>query len=538
MGKSAVASMPSSSSSSSSAAAAAVVTLTVYILMLQPAASANVLLYPFSLCANSHLFNFEKLAGILTASGNQVTMLVSDNYRPTASTELRQVKFLYYRTSPLARPICNFETLEDFLETPLTDIITAFYSSTYASCDTLLEHRALLLRLKQQRFDLAIYEAVEQCSKILADYIDVPFIVFHTSGADNIYPRHPAYLPSMLTAYSDTMTLYQRVLNTLGYMIEKGIQYINFKHYQQLKLKHGLNATLHISESFNRASLRFILGDFGLDYVRPTQPSHVLVGGYIKSATAPIPQHIQEFLDRSGPNGVVVLSFGQMAREYGPKWRQLFAEALARLPYQVIWKYNETEPHGLGSNTLLVPWFNQADILTHPKVKVFVTHCGLNGAFETSNNGVPVVAIPLFADQFYQATKLTRHAQMGLQLDINTLTSEKLHNTILEVASNTIYQQNAQHVSFVMRNKPVSQKETILHWVNHVVHLKGAKHLHSRETDLTWIQYLLIDVACVLLVTSTLTMVTVVVSLKLLVVKICQRFPKPAGILHCAFIKT
>ena len=502
---------------------AAVLTAICISLLSTPAASANILLYPFSLCTNSHLFNFEKMAALLASSGHEVTMLVSDKYSrsPVARATKDQVQLLVYNTTEAAAPICEFETLDEFLQTPIMHIIQTFFSSTYTACDSLLGSTALLHRLKQEHYDLVIYEALEQCSKILADYIDVPFIIFHTSGVENIYPRHPGYLPSLLTTYCNAMTLYQRVLNTLGYMVEKGIQYRNYWRYQQLRLEHGLNTTLAVSESFNRASLRFVLGDFGLDYIRPMQPSHVLLGGYVQSPPASTWQQLQKYLDGSGPNGVVVLSFGQMVRQYGPEWRHLFASALAGLPYRVIWRYNETRPVNLGSNTLLVPWFNQLDVLRHPKVRVFVTHCGLNSAFETSYSGVPVVAVPLFADQFYQATKLTQHAGMGIQLDIRSLTSDSLRRTIVQVASSPVYRAHAQQVSNIMNKKPLSQRETILHWVDYIVDTKGAKHLHSMESHLTWYQYLLIDVILVLFLPCGLILMVLGLGARLLLMMLC-----------------
>ena len=463
---------------------------------------AKILLFPFSTCTNSHLLNFEKLADLLTNTGHEVTMLVQNDY--SSSRISPGVRRIMYPRQLKERQICDFHSLQDFLDTPLVDIISAFYSSTYASCESLLGSKSTLERLHEERFDLAIYESIEQCSKILADYLNIPFIVFHTSGPENIYPRHPAYMPSLLTTYSDQMTLFQRVFNTLGYMMEKGFQYVTYNKYQQLKINHGLNTSLHIGNSFNNAALRFILGDYALDYVRPVEPSHVLIGGSIPStASTTAPDQVQELLESAPEQGVVVVSFGSLAKTYGSEWRELFASALAKLPYKVIWKYNETKPDNLGSNTLLVPWLNQAQLLTSPKIAVFVTHCGLNGAFESSQNGVPVVAIPLFADQFYQATKLSR-VGMCAQLDIKYMTASQLHSTILEVGTNKLYRQNARRVAYLMGNKPVSSADSIRYWVNQVVKLKGAPHLHSREGDLTWYQYMLIDVAFIILLSLIL----------------------------------
>lgn len=44
-------------------------------------------------------------------------------------------------------------------------------------------------------------------------------------------------------------------------------------------------------------------------------------------------------------------------------------------------------------------WFPQNDILAHPNVKVFISHCGKGGVTEAKYHAVPVLAIPLFAEQ-------------------------------------------------------------------------------------------------------------------------------------------
>ena len=398
------------------------------------------------------------------------------------------------------KSICGFESLDDFLRVSLFDILKTFYRGTYKYCRTLLQQRHLLDELKRGNYDLAIYDAVDQCSKLLADYIDIPFIVFHTSGMESILPRNPSFLPSMVTSYTDDMTLWQRSMNSLGYVVQNLIVHYTYNYYQELRAELGVNASLSIYNSFNRAALRFILGEWGLDYVGPTQPSHILLGGVINPQPQPLPSEVTRFLQNSHPNGVVVLSFGSIAREFGATYREVFAAALAQLPYSVIWRYDEHEPPAtLGNNTLLLPWIPQSQLLDDGRVRAFVTHCGMNAAYETARAGVPVVAIPLFADQFFQASKLINHIKMGERLDIRRLTSDELRDAIVRVADSARYRRNARAISRVMRDRPFSQREQITRWVRYVIKHGGAAHLRCKGFDLTWYQYYLVDVTLVLL---------------------------------------
>ena len=39
------------------------------------------------------------------------------------------------------------------------------------------------------------------------------------------------------------------------------------------------------------------------------------------------------------------------------------------------------------------------DIMAHPKVVLFLTHCGMHGVLEAVWNEVPMVGMPVFIDQ-------------------------------------------------------------------------------------------------------------------------------------------
>lgn len=53
-------------------------------------------------------------------------------------------------------------------------------------------------------------------------------------------------------------------------------------------------------------------------------------------------------------------------------------------------------------------------------MRVFVSHCGRNSLNEASRAGVPIVAIPLFADQLFNAV-LAKHKGIGVWVDVREL---------------------------------------------------------------------------------------------------------------------
>ena len=60
------------------------------------------------------------------------------------------------------------------------------------------------------------------------------------------------------------------------------------------------------------------------------------------------------------------------------------------------------------SNVRMMRWLPQASLLAHPKTRLFISHCGLNAIFEAAHYGVPVLAMPLPADQHNHAAKVSQ----------------------------------------------------------------------------------------------------------------------------------
>lgn len=118
-----------------------------------------------------------------------------------------------------------------------------------------------VVRLKSSSYDLLIVEALDPCSRILADYLDVPFILLVTAGLGQFdpNPRPPSYLPAAIAPFTDRMEFGQRVLNVLLKLLYDVVipTFIAMNApFQQMRLKYRLNASLSLDDTFDRASLR------------------------------------------------------------------------------------------------------------------------------------------------------------------------------------------------------------------------------------------------------------------------------------------
>ena len=215
----------------------------------------------------------------------------------------------------------------------------------------------------------------------------------------------------------------------------------------------------------------------------------------------PLDAELEEFMQSSGDAGVVVVSFGTLVNRLNSAEKATtIGKALARLPQKVIWRYKGKEPEFIGENTRVMQWIPQNDLLGHPKVKVFVTHCGSHGTFEAAYHGTPVVGVPLGYDQVDHATKLVDRAGMGLQISFWTFTEDELFEIIQKVANTPKYKENALETSRLLRDRPISAKDEFLYYVDYVMRHKGSGRMNADVlNDLNMMQLYCIDVIAILL---------------------------------------
>lgn len=473
-------------------------------------APTKILLYPYGHCMNSHLLVVERLGAILYEKDHDMHMLINSRYKEFRPSEKEEPVFpltlVEFQAPGNYSTVCDYDTIDYSLYSPVQERFNFFIETAAVYCERILSDGTLMKRLKAERYDLFIVEAVDPCGRILADFLDIPFIPLITTGLGHWdgNPRPPSYIPAPISPFTPNMNFLERAGNLFMKLMYESIPVImGFDaRFEELKQIYKFNTSISIADTFKRASVKLVNSDFTFEYVAPVEPDTVLVGGFAITRAKPLLGKLRAFVEGSGEYGTIIFSMGTVVKSFDEKWYKMFLDVFARFPQRVVWRFSRSSvPVGLEipDNVLLMDWIPQNDLLAHPKVKLFITHCGLNSAMEAAYYGKPVLAMPMFADQFSQSGKLTKHAKMGIEVDLFDVTAETFHQSLTDVLSDPDYQENAEKMKKRFRDQLVSPIDKTLFWIEYVIRHGGAFHLKSQAHKLTLFQYLSLDVILVVL---------------------------------------
>ncbi|XP_065769988.1 UDP-glucuronosyltransferase 2B17-like isoform X3 [Muntiacus reevesi] len=262
-------------------------------------------------------------------------------------------------------------------------------------------------------------------------------------------------------------------------------------------------------ETIGKADMWLIRTYWDFEFPRPVLPNFEFVGGLHCKPAKPLPKEMEEFVQSSGENGIVVFTLGSLISNITEEKVNVIASTLAQIPQKILWRYDGKKPDTLGPNTRLYKWIPQNDLLGHPKTKAFITHGGTNGIYEAIYHGIPMVGLPLFADQPDNIERVKAKGA-AVRLDLETMSSRDLLNALKEVINNPSYKEKAVWLSTIHHDQPVKPLDRAVFWIEFVMRHKGAKHLRPAAHDLTWFQYHSLDVigfllACVATVVFVIT---------------------------------
>jgi hypothetical protein len=137
-------------------------------------------------------------------------------------------------------------------------------------------------------------------------------------------------------------------------------------------------------------------------------PSDTSFGGDLFQSSK---DHYIEWLNSKPKSSVIYVSFGSLLVLVKQQMEEI-ARGLLDCDRPFLWviraKENGEEEkeeeklscrEELEEKGMIVTWCSQVEVLSHPSLGCFVTHCGWNSTLESLVSGVPVVAYPQLTDQ-------------------------------------------------------------------------------------------------------------------------------------------
>ncbi|KAG7276687.1 hypothetical protein CRUP_006866 [Coryphaenoides rupestris] len=485
----------------------------------------------------SHWINLKPVLETLVARGHKVTVLLPDSSMYMNGSEPTGYRYEPFNTSLSMEAMDDF--IQEFFNFAIYEVTHMNYLQIFVKIgelvhkdikfqlqylDGVLKSPSVMEKLRESQYDVLLTDPIYLGGELVAQILDIPlvftlrFSIAHTfERMCGQLPAPPSYVPAPLIKLTDKMSFGDRLSNFLFYLSQDLTTAWFWKYIDEYYTEYTGKPTT-MCEMIGRADIWLIRTYWDIDFPRPFLPNFKFVGGIHCRPAKPLPQEMEEFVQSSGEDGVVVFTLGSMIKNMTMERANIIASALA----QVLWRYEGEKPESLGANTRIYNWIPQNDLLGHPKTKAFITHGGTNGLYEAIYHGVPMLGIPLFADQ--PDNMLHMEAKGAARVvHFNTMQSQDLLDALRAVINQPSYKESVMRLSSILHDRPMSPRDEAVFWIEFTMRNKGARHLRVQAHNLTWYQYHSVDVFLLLLVVVVLLVLLVVKSCGFCVRRLCCR---------------
>lgn len=236
----------------------------------------------------------------------------------------------------------------------------------------------------------------------------------HDTREDTIHymPGVPSIEPSDMMSYlqeADTSTVVHQIIFK-AFKDAKGADFVICNTIQELETE--TIAALHTKVPF------FAIG--------PIFPA-----GFTKSPVATSlwsESDCTHWLNKKSNGSVLYVSFGSYAHVQKKDLTEI-ANGLLLSKINFVWvlrpdivSSDDEDPLPVGfrqeirESGIIVPWCCQIEVLTHPAIGGFLTHCGWNSILESIWTQVPLLCFPLLTDQFTNRKLVVDDWKIGINL--------------------------------------------------------------------------------------------------------------------------
>ncbi|CAG4992098.1 unnamed protein product [Colias eurytheme] len=435
--------------------------------------------------SKSHQIGFRPFIHELVKRGHDVTIITAEpefvkENAPINLTEvnIHDVSYNYYEAF-------NIKKIK---------VKSAFEMSSFMFEKQLLSDEVQILLQQKKQFDLLLIEMCVRPGLVFSHIFKVPVILISSFGGYlDIFDRagaatHPFLYPSSLWRKINNLSLWDK-------LIELYVEYNHRKNYEDLEiwedqmLQRVVGTDVPPLRELKKNVVLYFFSTHRIwDANRPVPPNVIYLGGLHLKDRREIPKDLREHLDSSV--GVIYTSFGTNVdpSTLPPGKIKILSRFLSQLPYTVLWKWNKEKLPGHSKNIVTSKWFPQADLLHHPKMKLFITQGGLQSTEEAIDAGIPLLGIPLIGDQWYNV-EIYEHFKIGLKVDFEAMTEDSLREAIDKLINDSSYRQNILQLRQLIRDQPQSALKRAVWWTEYALRHANLNHLHTPIVNISLAKY-------------------------------------------------
>lgn len=399
-----------------------------------------------SLYAAGHMNPMTTLGRSLAARGHSVIFFcIADLEDKVNRNGLRAVTFAHEEF-----PLGSLQAITTKTSTLLgPDGLIYFIERMIAFADASFHHLPKLI--EAENLDLLVIDQLYPGGSTLAEHLNLPFI--SAANATHINREESVPPPSIPWPYDPSEE--GRARNRKGWAGAAQI----FSPLQQRVNARRDTWELPLYEDFLEDSLSPHLQITQLprefDFPREDAPANLHYVGPLmdEMTTAGIP-FPWEWLDKDSSNArpLVYATMGTLHNGLAEIF-QAMIDACSGLNVQAVvslgnGSVDASRFEKIPDNVLVVPFCPQAELMK--RATLCVAHAGLNTALDCLSNGLPMVAIPIAADQPGVAMRLA-YTGTGEVIPFSQLTAPNLRTAIEKVLGDPTCRINAQRISQEMR---------------------------------------------------------------------------------------
>ncbi|CAG0900847.1 unnamed protein product, partial [Darwinula stevensoni] len=370
--------------------------------------------------------------------------------------------------------------------------VTGVWRSIVQFCTDLLaspEFESLVEKLKVKKFDAIIINGLyNDCALGFVHVLGIPFIYVNTGGSypwtDEAVgkPLYTSFEPFIYSSFGDRMSFLERAANT--------IQTLGTKLLFKLRVRWPIEALWRAREtripSFDELSREVALvlqmSHVAVDYPRVGMSNVVDVAGLQCTNARRLPKDVATFLGEF--DGFVVFSMGSMK---GCQSLPSHVKTAFQVAFQDMKDLGFVVLGGdmnlRGENIFHASWLQLQDLLGHKKCRGLITHGGRQSTTEATCHGIPLIGLPVSADQWFLLRRGRKAGAVADVLDWRRVSSLQVSSALGNLSHPAI-QESAMRQKQLIHDRLRPPLEEATFWLEYVANHDGAGHLKSSSRHL------------------------------------------------------